>query len=122
MVLFDNLFYRMTRLFFKHDVKEGFSAIIYLTVVQGFGAIFCFFAVRRALTGTARIDHGLHRFELWVLVAVLLLMYANYRRYHNAYERLHHRWGEETEAPGFLRGLGALLLFLSPFTAMAYFL
>ena len=123
MVLFDNLFYRMTRLFFKYDGKEGFSAIGYLSMVQLVWALVCFFELKRALTGTTRLEawQGANG-RVVLVVPVVVLLYLNHRRYRHAYERLHSRWQNETELQGFLRGLGALVLFLSPFGALAYFL
>lgn len=113
--MFDYIYYRLTKFFYKSDGEFAARAVIILSVGQGLviGGIITMIA-RLFLTRDEIYDLEIGGREGVVVYFILCL--SNHLYYRNRYKLFDERWGNsETIQQKKIRGLLVLLAVLSPF-------
>ncbi|HRF34092.1 MAG TPA: hypothetical protein PLM56_11385 [Cyclobacteriaceae bacterium] len=109
MKIFDYIFYKITKAYFKLDGRTGATGIAGVTIVQCFLLADIFFFIVRLLkivdlTPYSKIITSI------ASIVILGLFALNYHRYHQRYNKLRFLWKSETE---FQSSLGGIFVFFS---------
>ncbi|HEY0056437.1 MAG TPA: hypothetical protein VGB63_13870 [Pedobacter sp.] len=116
MVVFDYIFYRVAKFFYKKDGIDAMRAFVILTVIQGLmlGAIM-FSILRLKYDLSQTVEYKKLSGQIGMVIFVILLL-CNYLRYKGKYWRFAERWKNiETEKQRKVRGVLVVLAILLPF-------
>jgi uncharacterized membrane protein len=120
MTLFDYMFYRLAKFYYRWDRSSAITAIIGLSFVQAC-ALGCgeMFLIRSAYSRSETAPHS-KAYEAVGVVTLVALILLNGWRYHNRYVPLRERWQGEAPVLRVLKGSGVLLLLVLPLAGMLY--
>jgi len=125
-VLFDYLYYRLGKLYFKTEGKSTLAPvyIIALSEILIFMDImFCIYLIfcNRSVSKTF-VHQYLHQIELLYAIAFVLLTMYNYKRYKNKYELFREKWQGESKSTKVVKGLliVSFLIFIISFIGIFY--
>jgi len=116
--LFDYIYYRFYKAFFKWDGEDGHRAILAVTLAQVLIiavillAIFVFFWGRAILFPYSKLI-GMSGVAL-----VFILMFVNGKVYDGKFSEFDNRWRDESEDKRILKGLMILIVIILPFIAL----
>ena len=116
-VLFDYMYYRMTRLFLKSDGLPGIRSFLLLSLFQGLILSILFILLMRFVDsriGPLRYRKLSGGFALGVFI--LLNIYNNVR-YKGKYDYFDSKWGGEAIGTKRMRGLLIIIIMSLPFLA-----
>ncbi len=119
IVLFDYVFYRVAKFFYRKDGIDAIRAIAVVTIVQGFLA-------GEVLTIVLRLFFSLDeiaKFSISVskvgIAVALILLFLNYQRYKGKYWKFADRWrSSESQAQTIQRGWLVVLVILIPYVLL----
>ncbi|WP_285010107.1 hypothetical protein [Pedobacter faecalis] len=115
MIVFDYIFYRVAKFFYKKDGIDAFRAVCTVSMIQGltFGAFV--FSILRMIFGLSETaKHVNSSGGVGIAIGVILLT-LNYLRYKGKYWRFAERWKDsETEQQRKLRGALVILAIVLP--------
>ena len=113
-IVFDYIYYRMTKFYFKWDGKEGITAIIGIGMIQGLlvADIIIFFSKLYM----DRSDTSPYAQQISFAFAALtaIMIFINYLRYNGKYDILSLKWDKETKSQSYYRGVMVLLALILP--------
>lgn len=108
MTLFDYIFYRLAKFYYRWDCRTAITAITGLSFAQACALGWAWVSLLRSAYSrqeTAPYSRSFSAVGTGTLVALILL---NGWRYHNRYVLLRERWQGEASLPRVLRGIGVL--------------
>jgi hypothetical protein len=117
MIVFDYIFYRLAKHYYKKDGRDGTRAIGLLTLVQ----LYLFMVVFAPIYWNLISVEGKAFFTKFIgksgfMALGFILLISNYFIYKDKYWKLAERWrGKETPSQLRWRGIGILLAVLFPF-------
>jgi amino acid transporter len=115
MILFDYIFYRVAKFFYKKDGIDAFTGLCTVGLIQGLTVGVLAFSILRSIYGlseTAKITKGSGL--IGVSIGVLFLIF-NYLRYKGKYWRFAEKWTDnETQQQKEVRGLLVVMAILLP--------
>lgn len=118
MKIFDYIYYRMTKFYFKWDGRTGGTAIIGIAMIQCVILLNVF-----ALFTKLLMDGPIGRKPLisWAGVAVfLVLLLWNFRKYNGKYNKFKTYWKDEKSGEYFYRGTLVVLVLILPWILLAF--
>jgi hypothetical protein len=116
--LFDYVFYRVSRVFFKWDGRSGFRGVLALSMIQTISTAVCALIVGRVFFEKRNYTpHSKLISYIGLAIFVVLCLY-NDHRYKNKYHLLKIRWKAETRSQYFYRGMGVVLVLLVPWVLL----
>lgn len=117
MIIFDYIFFRVAKFFYKKDGVDAFRAICTVSLIQTLilGKLF-FWIVKLKYW---RFDHFIHlpiQVKYFAYVIALIIIFFNYIRYRKKYWRFSEKWKDtETQSQRKLRGVLVVSAILLPF-------
>lgn len=120
MTLFDYMFYRIAKFYYRWDRKTAVTAIIGLSFVQGCALGFVQSLIFRTYFSRQETAPYSKAFGAVGVATLVVLIILNTWRYSNRYVPLRERWQQEAPGPRFLKGVGVLLLMLLSLASMLY--
>lgn len=113
MKLFDYIFYRITKAYFKWDGRSGATGIAGVTMVQSFLLIDIFFFITKLL----KVDNLTPYSKTITTVAAVLILglFAfNFYKYRESYNKLRFLWKNESESKSTVGGVFVVFSILFP--------
>jgi large-conductance mechanosensitive channel len=114
MKIFDYIYYRMTKAYFKWDGRTGITAIIGISMIQTLiiGDI-TMLTIRLVFNRTETFPYSKLIAQLFGFIIVILII-LNYIKYNGRYNELNARWKSETKQERLLKGLLVLGFLILP--------
>jgi membrane protein YdbS with pleckstrin-like domain len=112
--IFDYIYYRMTKAYFKWDGRTGITAIIGISMIQTLllGDIVTL-AIRLNIARSDTAPYS--KMIAYAFAAILvILIITNYKKYNGQYNRLRLRWKSETKSEKIVRGILVCLSLIVP--------
>lgn len=109
MIIFDYIYYRITKAYFKWDGRTGFTGILLVSMMQvmTISAVIMFF-IAKLYTVAETTPHKRTMVNVFLAFSILLTV-LNYRHYNGRYNSLKRRWKEEADLQKFQRGILVVL-------------
>lgn len=106
MKMFDYIFYKITKAYFKLDGRSGATGIAGVTIVQGLLLFDIFFFVLKLL----KVDLPFYSKTITAIasIVILILFALNFYRYSERYNKLRFLWKNESESKS---AMGWILVF-----------
>jgi len=120
MRVFDYVFFKVSKTYFKFDGRTGATGIAAVTIVQSlFLCDIFFFLIRISEVG----DLSNHRKQIGAIsfVVILALFFFNIYYYKDKYNRLKNLWKSETELQATMGSIFVFCLIIIPFV-LAFFI
>ena len=116
MIIFDYIFFRVAKFFYKKDGVDAFRAVCIVSVVQILLLGASFFSILRLIYNLSEISKFTQISVKFGGVFYILLLIFNYYRYKVQYWKFSQKWNNETFQQRKLRGIMVLgVIFLSLF-------
>lgn len=120
MTLFDYMFYRLAKFYYRWDRRTAITAIIALSFAQACALGWVWVSLLRSAYSRQETAPYSKSFSAVGTVTLVALILLNGWRYHNRYVLLRERWQGEAPVLRVLKGSGVLLLLVLPLAGMLY--
>jgi len=124
LILFDYLYYRLGRLYFKTEGKGTLLPVYIVALSQLLIFMDIYFCIHSLIYGVSSDRNFVHQhFQLIVtfdIITFILLTIGNYRKYKNKYELFLEKWQGESRPLRIVRGIiiFLFLIFITFFTGI----
>ncbi|WP_223649912.1 hypothetical protein [Hymenobacter psoromatis] len=118
--LFNYVFYRIAKFYYKWDGSDSSTAIIAISGIQVLYVALLFSTLIRVNFTRHQINPYSKSIEIVGFFSILILVYLNSKKYEGLYNLLRNKWINETYTQGFFRGLGVWVIALFPLLGMLF--
>ena len=123
MILFDYIFYRIAKFYYKRDGSSAFRAVAILSVLQGMLIVDLFLLIRILFLNQSDVQDYIKYGRMIGIALAILLIVLNYFYFRNRYWKLSDQWREkEKENPMIRNARGWLVIFAIILPFLLYFL
>ena len=108
-IIFDYIFYRVAKSYYKRDGRFAMTALISVTTTQIMPASAVVIFIQKCFYSRA-ITASYSKLEACLFVAFMLFaLFLNHLRYKDKYFRLRERWEQETKVQKHIRGIAVVI-------------
>jgi len=118
--LFDYIFYRIAKFYYKWDRGHASTAIIALTSMQWLCVDFVFCSAIRMCYARQETARFLGGPNVVVGIGFFGLLFLNIKKYQDTYPSLREQWKRETRLQKWGRGIGVVAALLLPLGGMLF--
>ena len=109
MVIFDYIFYRVAKAYFKRDGSSAITALISVSTVQCMLPSAFLLLLQKSFY-SRESTHTYAKYEaLFFVVCLLFALFLNHIKYKKMYFQLRDRWAGESNSDRVFRGIGVVL-------------
>lgn len=122
MVLFDYVFYRLNKFYFKWDGTNGSTSIIGVTSIQSILLIDLIVISARIIMGKENFKSSILVFEIIFVVLFVIFCIYNFLRYKDKYDFYKSKWEDETWSEQTIKGILVVLFLALPWIIIISFI
>ncbi len=111
---FSYMFYRITKAYFKWDGRQGFTAILAISMFQILIIGCSVILILRIFIDRSQLQNYSYLFKNVAVFLGFLLVIFNYRTYSKNYSRYKERWKNESKPLKYLKGILIILTLIFP--------
>lgn len=115
MVLFDYVYYRLNKFYYKWDGENGTTSSIGVSMLQSLLIINTIIVILKICISKQQLQHNGENLKFGYILLFIILNFYNYKfRYHNKYMQLQEYWKNETKEQRIKRGVCVIMALLIP--------
>lgn len=119
--LFDYIYYRSVKLYFKLEGRNGITSTILITVTQTLILLDLLLCVLTILFSREAARNNIDLIEFSFVIGFLIFLFFNFKRYKNKYFEFKRYWSEETSMIKFYKGVLSLIVIIIPWIVLILF-
>jgi len=119
MKIFDYIFYKVTKMYFKLDGRTGATGVASVTLVQGFLLCDVFFLLIKIFK-VGDLSSYSKAITSIAFLFIMTLFAINFYRYKDRYNKLHFIWKSESELRSTLGDIVVICSIVFPFVLMIF--
>ena len=112
--IFEYIYYRLTKAYFKWDGRTGITAIIAVSMIQTLLFADLVTLVTRGFLNRVETAPYSKIIAYTFGVIMVIIIWINYNRYNGQYNMLSSRWKNETRRERILKGILVVILLILP--------
>lgn len=115
MILFDYVYYRLNKFYYKWDGENGTTSSIGVTMLQSMLIVNTVIVILKICISKQQLQHNGENLKFGYILLFIILNIYNFKfRYHNKYNLLQEYWKNETKKQKTQRGFMVVLALVLP--------